>query len=347
VYISTGNAGETSLGRHADSKSIISIGPANRGLQYYKDPHRSMSYLMEIAFDNSRRLARKRYVFEYRGVQFKLVQDNPRKWADHLLTIIPEYDKSNRERVFSIASEFLSALGWQNRASAAIWIAGGRSLPAGRSVKQVEPCSFTFPRIPFGGNIVGYDITPLPHIETEEQRVALGLYREANASNNDFLSFLFFWQILETGGGDPVGFINRARSKDRDRLGLISRDIAHLPLDGKSLGKYLLDDCRHAIAHIRRKPGKEHLDVDKASERFRLKLSSGVVKAFAEHYIRERLSLRNSLFLGIKKRGDIPVYIDLSALRSGQYIPYPRPTTKSHTIIKGRFVKAHRFRVSS
>jgi hypothetical protein len=41
-----------------------------------------MAYLMEIGFDNSCRLARKRYMFQYRGVAFKLVQDNPRRWAE-------------------------------------------------------------------------------------------------------------------------------------------------------------------------------------------------------------------------------------------------------------------------
>jgi hypothetical protein len=49
-----------------------------------------MAFMMEMALDNSRRFRRKRYVFEYRRVQFMLVQDNPRKWADHLLTLVPD-----------------------------------------------------------------------------------------------------------------------------------------------------------------------------------------------------------------------------------------------------------------
>lgn len=278
-----------------------------------------MPYLLHICFDNSLRLIRKRYYFEYRGVQFKLVQSNPRKWADHLLTIIQNYEEPARDRSFAAAAEFLSALGWENGARIAIWEAGGQGYPKDYSLKDAKPNIFTFPRIAFSGNAVGYDIFRIPHIETAAQRIALGLFREANASNNDYLSFLFFWQVLETGAGDPAGFINKAYRKHHSHFWAVSADIARLPLNGRSLGNYLLDDCRHAIAHIRRRPGKTRIDVDKPSERLRLALSSSVIKKFAEHYIRESLGLKNILFLAYRKRGEIPVYIDYQDPGSRQY----------------------------
>lgn len=287
-----------------------------------------MSYLLQTCFDNSCRLARRRYCFEYRGMQFKLVQNNPRKWADHLLTIISQNDRLAHERVFSTAAEFLSALGWENGARIAVWEAGGCGWPDEYSLREAEPNIFTFPRIPFGGNVVGYDLTRLPHIETDTQRVALGLFREANASNNDYLSFLFFWQVLETGKGDPVGFINKAYRKHGSHLLLRAEEPARLPLGGRTLGDYLLDDCRHAIAHIRRRPGKAKLDVDKASERLRLALSSRVIKAFAEHYIREGLGLKKSLFLCYREKGEIPVYIDPVSAGCGQYRLVPPATQR-------------------
>lgn len=269
-----------------------------------------MLYLLHICFDNSRRLIKKRYYFEYRGVRFKLVQSNSRKWANHLLTIIPNNDQAAHEHAFSVAAEFLSALGWENGARVAVWDAGGHGCPENYSLKDAEPTIFTFPRIAFGGNLVGDDLFRIPHIKTDAQRIALGLFREANASNNDYLSFLFFWQVLETGAGDPVGFINKAFRNHRSQLRLDVADISRLPLNGKSLGNYLLDDCRHAIAHIRRQPGKARLDVDKPSERLRLALSSKAIKKFAEHYIRENLRLKNTLFLAYRKRGEVPVYVD-------------------------------------
>lgn len=153
-----------------------------------------MAYLMEMCFDNSCRLARKQYLFEYRGVRFKLVQDNPRKYADHLLAIVPDANSPQHERAFSAGCEFMSALGWQNRARVAVWEAGGSGIPDGFDLSDADPRFFTFPRVPFGGNIIGCDLARLPHIQTDEQRIALALFREANSSNSYYLSFLFYWR---------------------------------------------------------------------------------------------------------------------------------------------------------
>lgn len=269
-----------------------------------------MAYLLQISFDNSKRLAKKQYYFEYRGIQFKLIQDNPRKRADHLLTIVPDIDGPVREKAFSTVAEFLSALGWENGSRVAVWESGAVSWPSEYALRLAKPSIFTFPRIAVGGGALGYDLIRIPHIETEQQRVALALFREANASNNDYLSFLFFWQILETGGGNPVGFINKSYRRHRSKVRISSQEINQLPLRGRSLGNYLLDDCRHAIAHIRRRLGKASLDVDNPSERRRLALSVNVMKAVAEHYIREQLDLKNTLFLAYRKKREIPVYID-------------------------------------
>lgn len=85
-----------------------------------------MNYLLQIGFDNSHRLSRKEYFFEYRGVRFKLVQRNPRKWSDALLTIVPEMNGAANELAFARAAEFLSALGWQNHSMVAFWQSDAR-----------------------------------------------------------------------------------------------------------------------------------------------------------------------------------------------------------------------------
>lgn len=263
--------------------------------------------LLHICFDNSRRLTRKTHYFEYRGVSFKLIQNNPRKWADHLLTIVP--DEAAREQAFSAAAEFLSALAWENHSRVALWDAGYRSWPEPHSLRDARPCILTFPKISFGGTITGYGISRLPHIVTEDQRIALALFREARASNNDYLSFLFHWQVLEVCGGDTVGFINKTLRRNRAALRLNDEDLSSLPQHGKSLGAYLLDDCRHAIAHLRRRPGRTKLDVDKPADRIRLTHSVRVVEAFAEYFIRESLGLKKVMFLVRRNRRSIPVHI--------------------------------------
>lgn len=265
---------------------------------------------MHICFDNSRRLRRKNYLFEYQGIRFKLVQDNPRKWADRLLTVLPDYEVASRERAFAAASEFLSALSWENGARIMVWECGGRGWRREWRLSKAKPVIFTFPKIPYGGDVRGYDIATIPKVESEGQRIALTLFREAGASNNDFLSFLFYWQVLETGGTKPERFVNRAYRRRPRALKLNQRDVNSLPLNGRSLGKYLSDDCRHAIAHVRRKPGKKKLELDRTEERLRLAISVRVVRAFAEYYISDVLSLQKRLYLVRKAKRGFPLYAD-------------------------------------
>jgi hypothetical protein len=249
-------------------------------------------------------LARKTYLFQYKGITFKLVQDNPRKWADHLLTIVPAHNSPEADAAFAAACEFVSALGWENRATVTVWESGGRGWHDGDPLRDAKPTIFTFPRTAFGGNVVNCDLHRLPHVQTEEQRVALALYREARAANTMYLQFFFYWHVMDVGAGaDPVGFINRSWRKDRNQIYLEQSTLGTLPLGGRTLGNYLLDDCRDAIAHIKRRPGRAKLDLDVREERSRLAISTGVVQAFARHYIQSRLGLTEHVFLLLRVGG--------------------------------------------
>ncbi len=267
--------------------------------------------------------------FEYRGVTFKLVQDNPRKWADHLLTIVPDHTSPEAEEAFAAACEFISAFGWEHHASVAVWEAGGGWWLDNRPLKLAKPTFRTFPRVPFRGNTVGCDLHRLPHVQTNEQRVALALYREAGAANSSYLQFFFYRQVMEVGrGADAVNFVNSAWHKDRARLHVQESEVNGLPLAGRTLGRYLLDDCRDAIAHIRRKPNKTKLDLDVREERSRLANSTWVVKAFAEYYIRARLHLTTHVWLMRPRRGGVPRFMDEQTLMSvagGVKRGYPAP----------------------
>lgn len=75
-----------------------------------------MQYLMDIGFDNSSRLCRNVYYFEYKGIRYKLIQNNMRKWCDVLITIV-ENDSLLKNQAYFVASEFLAALAWQNKSS--------------------------------------------------------------------------------------------------------------------------------------------------------------------------------------------------------------------------------------
>lgn len=263
---------------------------------------------MQICFDNDHRFSRNYYLFEYKGVKFKLVQNNPRKWADSLLTVLPKYSPDTLDTAFKSASEFLSALSWELKSRIMVGGVGGGSWKDHFPLSKAKPTAFTFPRIPFGGLIWGYNLYSIPNINTDYQRTALTLYREANASNNNYLSFMFYWQVLETRNTEAVGYVDKIYNKKRNELMLQDHYLSALPLDGKTLGVYLQEDCRHAIAHIRRKPGKRKLDLDKLEERTRISHSVIVVKAFAEHYIKYSIVLDDSLHLVRKSKNTFPIF---------------------------------------
>lgn len=283
-----------------------------------------MPFLMEIGFDNNCRLQRRHYLFEYKGIQFKLIQDNPRKWSDHLLTILPHRNEAERQRVFSAASEFVSALGWQNNARMTLWEMGGSGWHNERSLSQARPRIRTFPKIPFGGSVVGYNIDVIPQIETEAQRIALILYREASASNNDYLSFLFYWQILDTGGTNAEDFVNNIHHKKPKEFRWDAEDITQLPLNGQKLGFFLRDEFRHAIAHIRRQSGRRKLEMDKIAERHRISNAVRIVKRIGEYYIREHLKLKKQLHLKRKGKSGFPAFVStFDSFSQGWVTAYP------------------------
>jgi hypothetical protein len=275
-----------------------------------------MPYLMHLAFDNARRLSRNVYYFQYQGIRFKLVQNNPRKWSDVLLTVIAQDDDAAaRQAAFGAAGEWLSALSWHNSSAVTLRHIGGNGIGARFRLRQARCRSFVFPKLPFQGNVTGYGISQIAHIRTDPQRVALTLYREALSSNNDLLSFLCFWQVLEVQNGDAVGWVNRMQARRPQGLRLNAQDILALPLGRRRLGEYLQDDCRHAIAHIRRTPGRAALRFDNEDEVRRLAISTGIVRELARYYVRTQLDVTGTLHLVRPFTGGFPRYVDEAYLQ--------------------------------
>ena len=193
-------------------------------------------------------------------------------------------------------------LAWETHAAIALWEVATRRWPTDYSIRRAVPSVSSFPRVPWHGLAVGYGIDRLPLIENETQRLALSLYREANAANNDFLAFLRYWQVLEVARGNAVALVDAAVSS-----GCVPQ-AARLPLGGKSLGAYLERDCRHAVAHISRPAGRPLLDVDNLGDRLRIAQSIGVARSLAEYHVRENLALQETAFLRTPNRGGVPAY---------------------------------------
>jgi len=267
----------------------------------------SMPELLHIGFDNTHRFKKKSYLFQYKGIDYKLIQNNPRRWSDVLITIVPFNNETIKEKTFTNAGEFLSALSWVNHSPVSVQYLGGMGVPNGFNLRDAKCRVFDFPQTPFHGRILGSDLSIISAIKTEDQRKALVLFREAFSSNRRLFSFLLYWQILEIGGNKPVEWINKLLAHP---LGydLPISDIRQLAIGSKSLGEYLLDDCRHAIAHIKRFTGKTSLSFDQVSENLRLAISTNIVEQFARIHIVSNLNLKGHMYLFPQGRGRIPIF---------------------------------------
>ena len=276
-----------------------------------------MPFLLHIPFDNSNRLEKVRgsHYFEYKGVRFKLIQNNPRKWSDVLLTIVPNFRSPETEKAYEAAGEFLSALGWENASRVALGNCRGISVGVDFQLRSARCRFFTFPEVPFSGNKVGYKLFRIPAIETKEQKVGLTLFREAHGANKNLLSFLLYWQILEISK-EPVGWVNKTYYKYPQGLNIDKNYIKLLPLNRRKLGEYLLNDCRHAIAHIKRKPGGRVLRFDSGEENRRIMASTQVIRELARYYITHVLNVRKCLYLGREGQRGFPRYVTETELNS-------------------------------
>lgn len=268
-----------------------------------------MPQVLHIGFDNSMRFRKKSYLFQYKGIDFKLIQNDSRKWLNVLLTIVPSNDERIKEQIFIIAGEFLSALSWADHSVISVKYLGEMGLQKGFDLRATKCRVFDFPISPFHGHILGGDPSIIVAVNTEEQRKALVLFREAFASNRTLFSFLLYWQILEIGKIKPVDWINMIHSNPKHYDISIS-DIQKLSIGSKSLGEYLIDDCRHAIAHIKRYQGKTSLAFDHVSDNLRLAISTNIIEQLARIHIKSNLNINGYLYLCSQGRGKIPIFME-------------------------------------
>ncbi|HVM63130.1 MAG TPA: methylamine utilization protein MauJ [Verrucomicrobiae bacterium] len=281
---------------------------------------------MHIGFDNSSRLRRDVYCFEYKGTRFKLIQNDPRRNSDVLLTILPgsgigrsPSEQKARIDAFSRAAEFLSALGWQNNSAVKVWDSGGCSSGRVSDLAKANCSIFSFSKIPFSGIVQGYQLWKIPFVETPEQRIALALFREASSANHDYLSFLFYWQVLTIGHKNPIGWVNKTFRKKRDNLPLDEYDLKLLHPHTKNLGEYFNNDCRNAIAHIVRRDGGRQLRLDDLEDDSRMVVSKRVIEEFARFYIKDALALTKVMYLVWKNDPQFPVYVSEEELKDDSH----------------------------
>jgi hypothetical protein len=271
-----------------------------------------MPYLMHIGFDNSARLWKNVFYFKYKGIRFKLIQNNSKMYRDVLLTVIP--DENNIKLInnaYLIASEFIAGLSWQLNSFAKVEYLGGFGKQENITLRKATCSMFDFHKIAFCGGSKNNGISIIPEIENNEQREALILFREAKSTNNNYLSFLFFWQILEINFGNPIKWIDKVYRKNRNKLNISENYINNLPLQGRNLGYYFKDDFRNAISHIfKRTKGKKRIKIDTPNDNILISKGRVIIEEFARFFIENELKLKKELYLVRKSGKGFPIYVN-------------------------------------
>ena len=276
-----------------------------------------MPYLMNIGFDNSAKLWKNVFYFNYKGVRYKLIQNNSKVYRDVLLTVIP--DENNIELInnaYLIASEFIAALSWQLNSFAKVEYLGGSGKQENIILRKARCSMFDYHKIAFCGGSKNNEISVIPEIENNEQREALILFREAKSTNNNYLSFLFFWQILEIGNNQPIGWINKVFRKNRNTLRISEEYINKLSLKRRKLGNYFYDDFRNAIAHLfKRQKGKKRIKIDTPNDNILISTGRIIIEEFARFFIENELKLKRELYLVRKGGKGFPIYVNMEFTR--------------------------------
>jgi len=269
-----------------------------------------MAYIIQVDFDSYWKLAKASYVFKYRDNSYRMLRGRGQgrnKERDCILSIIDEGQVDNVAREIMI---YLGCLSWEHRTPMLVTLAGGRGYGGRLGIKTVRRSIITKRMLP--SQMLYLTINRIPYVETKDQEDAIGLYREAMASGSPFYKFLCLWNILNIPTrktGLVINWVNDAIKNKKHRI-YPNHHIDVLSKKGVDIGKHLDDECRDAIAHIRRDlPSKTHIDINSNKDYGRIAASAYFLEDLSRLYVAEELKLIKSQFLYQRKTRDIPEYL--------------------------------------
>jgi len=276
-----------------------------------------MSGWMHIIFDSSSRLEREEYYFKYKEREFKLLHNTEEGWYA-LMTMLDD-PNSQRNEVYKITVEYLSALSWQNRTSITIesllWGRDGVTLrKEGIRIHGIRQKSKEY-------RSINDSISVVPQVESEIQQTALALFSEAYSNPSPYFKFLFYWHVIDTGERKmrrkfannwiDEAMKNRRITTSRGYLSILQKRP-------EELGEYFYLSCRHAVAHIFR-PGARQLQIDNWDDRRRFHISANIMEKFARFYIETELGLKKKMHLIKGNTDDFPFYASEQELQGKTY----------------------------
>lgn len=242
-----------------------------------------------IPIDLSIRLTEPYYLFSYKGTDYKLIPNKDSKWTDSLLVC---RDKRSESELFGKASEFLSLVAFRYDAETTIYPG---SFFDSKSLEDAHGWPNFKKELPFQESMKA--IYLIPYIERNDQSEIVRIYRQANASNNIYLKFLFYWHTLvypSSSDNAGVKWVNKIckEKMDDDELRLAKEALKSIHKGSYSIGDFLKYEVRDAIGHIKRQDNtKYHLLLDNVEQLRQIYQIVSFVKQLSRYRIRTEFDL--------------------------------------------------------
>ena len=230
------------------------------------------------------------YIFTFEGREFRLVRGTATE-MDKLCTIV-RGDRSESIEAYRTALKLCDCLNWQWRGGGVRCLDGGGPGCKDETKLEDRPVSF-FRARRLHGLLVHLD--RIPSVPTQAGYLALSLMNEAAYSNSEILSIINYWKILEIPGptsqqrGKPQNRAMNWIDAHAEKFYMSKLLLAELAKHKVSLGKYLYNYCRNAVAHVTHPPTVFPSDPSQLSV---MSAASGIAARFAECYIEEVLGVR-------------------------------------------------------
>jgi hypothetical protein len=236
---------------------------------------------ISIGFDSSKDFSKSTYLIEYDNTKIEIKKGE----EDSIHNLFIETNEKQKEKDFEAGLNFLSELAWLYN-SKIIYLTSAFS---SNFKLPVDASNQGFNRILNAINLKYYTQVAF----NDEQKLALGIYKEGISSNSIFYKFLSFFKIINIrngSGSDQEDWINNNITKLKNSKYQLEKLKDN---EISNIGKYLYVSGRCAIAHANTQPVA---DANTFQDIQRISSDTFIIKELAEIFIKEELNVKDNVF---------------------------------------------------
>jgi|Wag4MinimDraft_17_1082658.scaffolds.fasta_scaffold00192_3 hypothetical protein len=236
---------------------------------------------INIGFDSSKDFSKSSSFIEYDNIKIEIKKGE----EDSIHNLFIETNKNHKEKDFEAGLRFLSELAWLYNCKI-IYLTSAFSSD---TKLPVDAPNQGFNRILNVINLKYYKQVAF----NDEQKLALGIYKEGISSNSIFYKFLSFFKIINIKNGtgsDQKEWINNNIKKLKNSKTKVKKLKNN---EISNIGKHLYESGRCAIAHANTQPV---VDANKFQDIQRISSDTFIIKELAEIFIKEELNVKDKVY---------------------------------------------------